>query len=226
MNHCLTNPYIESHPLQLRDGNNWCIVCDEHNIRMINKLTAIMQLKKCKLNGSAKLIFLKMEEDKKLAIKTIFSEQNLLSYDLGWKCYDFSSRTIRVWCHSNIGDVLCEVNNKGQDNIEYINMWYSLQPIYRRSVSLGGVPFHAGLAEINGRGFLFVASGGIGKSTCCRRLPDYWKPLCDDETLVVLDNQNEYRAHPFPTWSDYLMNRAHNTWDIQYSVPVSAIFFS
>ncbi|MEK7400216.1 MAG: hypothetical protein AAB116_25000, partial [Candidatus Poribacteria bacterium] len=46
-----------------------------------------------------------------------------------------------------------------------------------------------------------------------------------DETLVVLDSNKEYRAHPFPTWSDYLMKRASNTWDVQYSVPVSAIFF-
>jgi SynChlorMet cassette protein ScmC len=81
------------------------------------------------------------------------------------------------------------------------------------------------LAELNGQGVLFSASGGTGKSTTCRRLPDYWKPLCDDETLVVLDSNKEYRAHPFPTWSDYLMKRAPNTWDVQYSVPVSAIFF-
>jgi SynChlorMet cassette protein ScmC len=55
--------------------------------------------------------------------------------------------------------------------------------------------------------------------------PQPWKPLCDDETLVVLDRQKQYRAHPFPTWSDYLWERAENTWNVQYSVPVAAVFF-
>jgi SynChlorMet cassette protein ScmC len=52
-----------------------------------------------------------------------------------------------------------------------------------------------------------------------------WKPLCDDETLVVLDKQKKYRAHPFPTWSDYFWKRAENTWNVQYSVPLGGVFF-
>jgi SynChlorMet cassette protein ScmC len=88
-----------------------------------------------------------------------------------------------------------------------------------------GLSLHSALAEYNGKGILFAAPGGTGKSTCYNRLPDYWKPLCDDETLIVLDQNDTYRAHPFPTWSDYLMKRKENTWDVQYSVPLSAIFF-
>ena len=76
-----------------------------------------------------------------------------------------------------------------------------------------------------GRGFLLAGQGGTGKSTCCRRLPNNWKPLCDDEALIVLDKSKVYHVHPFPTWSDYIMERAKNTWDVQKSVPLSAIFF-
>ena len=60
-------------------------------------------------------------------------------------------------------------------------------------------------------------------------MPDYWNPLGDDEALVVYDPENGYRAHPFPTWSEYLWKSPENSWskswNVQYSVPVSAIFF-
>ena len=92
-------------------------------------------------------------------------------------------------------------------------------------MSIGGLPFHAGLAELHGRSVLFAAQGDTGKSTACRRLPDYWNTLCDDEALVVMSEQREYRTHPFPTWSDYLCKGEVGTWDVQYSVPLSGIFF-
>ena len=90
---------------------------------------------------------------------------------------------------------------------------------------MGGLPFHAALVECAGRGILLAAKGGGGKTTCSSRLPDQWKILCDDENLVVLDENKVYRVHPFPTWNDYVMKRSENTWDVQYSVPFSGIFF-
>ena len=104
-------------------------------------------------------------------------------------------------------------------------MWFALHPIYQRSISKGGLPFHAGLVELGGRGVLLAASSDTGKSTCCRRLPDDWKPLCDDEALIVLDKNKNFRAHPFPTWSDYIERQSEKTWNIQYSVPLSRVFF-
>jgi SynChlorMet cassette protein ScmC len=49
--------------------------------------------------------------------------------------------------------------------------------------------------------------------------------LSDDETLIVLNEQGEYLAHPFPTWSDYLFDRSRKTWDVQCSLPLSGLFF-
>ena len=67
--------------------------------------------------------------------------------------------------------------------------------------------------------------GGMGKSTCCRRVPPQWRALCDDEVLVVPNQQGRYMAHPFPTWSDYIVRRQENTWNVQQYVPLRAIFF-
>ncbi len=198
--------------LSLSDGNNWWITGDKDNARWLDKLAAIMELEECASNGSPELAFSKMRD-----------ADDAWDKMEGWSCYD--RRINRIWYHKSIPDVMCEFRYNKIHDIIYINMWYALQPIYQRSIGRGGLPFHAGLAELDGRGVLLAASGDTGKSTCCRRLPDYWKPLCDDESLVVLDKQGTYRAHPFPTWSDHLWKRAENTWDVQYSVPLAGIFF-
>lgn len=41
----------------------------------------------------------------------------------------------------------------------------------------------------------------------------------------MYDPEKGYRAHPFPTWSEYLWKSSDKSWDVQYSVPVCAIFF-
>ena len=197
--------------LSLADGNHWVLSGNGKNAEFISELAGIMRLKECEQNGFLKLLCLNGKKEK--------SDD----YDSHWKVYE--SPSIRILYNENSDKSICEIKSAPDETIKYINMWYSLMPIYMRSMSLGGLPFHAGLAELNGKGVLFAAPGNTGKSTCCRRLPDYWKPLCDDEALVVLSKTGEYMAHPLPTWSDYIMKRASNTWDAQHSVPLSAIFF-
>ncbi len=224
MNASLAVPYSSGYPLSLSDGSNWWITADEDKAYWVDELAAIMQLKKCAPNGSPKIIFSKMveEDDEKDAtgrIQPRWWNRN----DAGWTSYN--EHIIRIWFHNVIHDVVCELKSTDSYEIRYITMWNATHPIYRRSMSSGGLPFHAGFAELEGKGVLFAATGATGKTTCYRRFPDYWNPLCDDEALVILDEQKEYRAHPFPTWSDYVWKRERNTWDVQYSVPLSGVFF-
>jgi SynChlorMet cassette protein ScmC len=104
-------------------------------------------------------------------------------------------------------------------------MRLSLYPIYERALNSGGLPFHAGVVERDGKGVLLAAPKNIGKSTCCRRIPRPWNALCDEETLIVQDAQRQYLAHPFPTWSDYLTRGSNRTWNVQRYIPLAAIFF-
>jgi SynChlorMet cassette protein ScmC len=122
-------------------------------------------------------------------------------------------------------DVFCEVDNREGHDSEIMNMWYALHPIYWGGIRARGLPFHAALIEREGKGIILAGPGGMGKSTCCRRIPKPWKPLCDDEVLVLRDERGRYRAHPFPTWSDYLWHRAKNTWNIEHGTPLQAVFF-
>lgn len=197
--------------LSLSDGSRWYITANIENTEFLFKLAKIMKLKECEQDNFYELAFSDTDQKK------------LDSHDPEWKVYENPS--IRILYNEDSGNARCEIKDNSENVLQYINMNYSLMPIYSRSISFGGLPFHSGLAELNGKGVLFSATGSTGKSTCCRRLPNYWKPLCDDEMLVVLDKTGNYIAHPFPTWSDYTMERMANTWDVQYSVPLSAIFF-
>jgi len=194
--------------LSLADGNNWFLSEDGEYTELVSEFAGIMRLRKCSENGSPQLLF--------SSNKT----ENSGNHDSQLRVYE--TPLVRILYDENSDKSICEIK---YETIKYINMAYSLRHIYMRSMAIGGLPFHAGLAELNGRGVLFAAAGGTGKSTCCRRLPSYWKPLCDDEALVVLTKSGQYMAHPFPTWSDYTMKHSKNTWDVQYSVPLSAIFF-
>jgi SynChlorMet cassette protein ScmC len=104
-------------------------------------------------------------------------------------------------------------------------MWHALYPIYCQALNAGGMPLHATLVELNGKGFAIAAPGGIGKSTCARRIPHPWIPLSDDEMLVVRDSYGRYYAHPFPTWREYLEHKSNKTWNVQYHIPLAGIFF-
>lgn len=212
--------------LTLSDGSSWWLSGTHDHIGWVGKLATIMELKESRLNGSPKLIFYARGAPNSpavIATTCVAAKLSFRAINTGWSIDHPSS--LHVWCADNIPDVICELNNNEGDKIQIINMWYSLLPIYQRSIFKGGLPLHAGLVELDGLGVLLIASSDKGKSTCCLRLPDYWKPLCDDEALIVLDKQKKYRVHPFPTWSDYLLKRAKNTWNVQYSVPLSGVFF-
>lgn len=217
----------EGYGLDLNGGNGWWITSSRGVSQWVRKLAAILGLDQCPPTGSPKLIFSAMGEAGE-GIDEVCSSVSTPEYscikDGEWVCED--KKFIRIWRHNSIADVICEINNDGDDMMEYINMCNSLQPIYQRSIRrCGGLPFHAALAELEGQGALLAAPGNTGKSTCYRRLPDYWKPMSDDEVLVVVDKQGRYQAHPFPTWSDYFWGHSENTWEVQYSVPLSGVFF-
>jgi SynChlorMet cassette protein ScmC len=42
---------------------------------------------------------------------------------------------------------------------------------------------------------------------------------------MVVDRHKQSRAHPFPTWSNYLWKLSDTTWNVQQHLPLSAIFF-
>lgn len=206
--------------ISLGDGSQWEIRSDAHMKHWLELLAGILEISPCGSKTAPKLIF-SVNNDK--SNSTCHPEIRGAPLNNGWKCHDLN--TLCVWYHDDIPDVICEVKPFDKPEAEIVTMWNALYPIYQKSISRGGLPFHAGLVEFDGRGVLLAAPGNTGKSTSCNRMPDYWNVLCDDETLVVLDNKKNLRAHPFPSWSDYLWRGSGKTWNVQYSVPVCGVFF-
>jgi SynChlorMet cassette protein ScmC len=131
---------------------------------------------------------------------------------------------LRVWSHSDIPDLVCELPNTWSEPLVSTMMWLSLDLVYERAIRCGGIPLHAALAERSGRAFLMAGDHGAGKTTCCSRLPMTWNALCDDETFVLKGSYGYY-AHPFPRWINFLFQLPHEPIDVSKRVPLSAIFF-
>lgn len=201
--------------LSLCNGNGWLISADDENLKWLKKFARIMKLQPSSSNNLPRIRFVKMNsgQDVNDVVPDRLQPQ---------KVYDFG--TIKITYDHRTQNVICELDNI-RESIGYVNMCYSLICIYDRLLDVGGLPIHAGLVQIRGRGILLAGRGGVGKSTCCRRMPKPWESLSDDEALIVPDGHGTYRAHPMPTWSDYFTRGAKNTWDVQHSVPIIGIFF-
>lgn len=103
-------------------------------------------------------------------------------------------------------------------------VWNSLLAIYRQTLEGGAVPLHAALVEFGGVGYALTGPGGAGKSYICRTLPAEGTALCDDQTLAVPTAPSEYRAHPLPTWSNFILNRAGpERWDCCRHLPLAGV---
>ncbi|HTZ40887.1 MAG TPA: SynChlorMet cassette protein ScmC [Syntrophales bacterium] len=212
--------------LRLGNGQSWEIVATGDAGPWAGKLATIMRLKPCKPNGNPKLLFVREERLMDLRQWIPSRDGEGVLRDLpsdGWKSYELPS--LRFWVHPGLPGVVCEMAGDRSHELEILQMGQALCPIYFRAMQEGGLPIHAALIEREGRGFLISAPGGTGKSTCCRRIPGPWRALSDDLSLVVVDEKGNYRAHPFPTWSDYMWRRSEQIWDVQCSLPLEAIFF-
>jgi SynChlorMet cassette protein ScmC len=97
--------------------------------------------------------------------------------------------------------------------------------IAQQAQTRGGFLLHGALIEKGGKGVILAGPGGIGKTTASARVPNPWLSLSDDESLVVRDRNGKYWAHPWPTWSNFMLNGKGGTWDVGHAVELKTIFF-
>jgi len=222
-------PLLENeigYSVRLGNEQGWHMIATNGVRPWVERLAWIMELKPRKTSKYPKIVFVLRHTEEKRNGEPVSQLHPEIKEDLpsnGWNASDLLY--LRVWSHREVPDVICELGPQEGEKESFLSMRMALQPVYQRTQDLGGLPLHAALVERNGFGILLAARGGIGKSTCCRRLQDPWRPLCDDEVLVVCHSQNGYLAHPFPTWSDYFADRFDRTWNIEKYVPLQALFF-
>lgn len=207
----------KTYKLTLSDGKAWGFSATESIATWLEELRTIMGLEESNSKETDNsLLFLALNKD------NLPPDSDLTD----WKTYKQGS-VYRMWSHHKKPVIFVELNKDFIDHpeIKVINMWSSLKVIYRHYINQNGGPIHAAFAELNGKGIFIAASGGTGKSTCSRRLPDYWKALSDDTALIVRDKSDNFRVHPMPTWSDHLWSRKFSTFNSSYSVGLNALFF-
>ena len=135
---------------------------------------------------------------------------------------------LNVWSRDDSCDVVLELDTEPThpcDTQAIIAMWFVVSLMYRQAQARGALPVHAALLGKQDVGVILAGPGGIGKSTCCDRVPPTWRCLCDDETLIMRNEQGYYMAHPFPTLSPYLWTGTGPRWHTEDYLPVSAICF-
>jgi hypothetical protein len=101
------------------------------------------------------------------------------------------------------------------------------QPVLTDIVARGGGLLHGGLAVLEGRGYIFTAPPGGGKTTALSRTPPPWKALADDAILIWPTRNGRFTASPLPTWS-VLLQRSEappgvEQWGIATCVDVAGI---
>ncbi|HOD35467.1 MAG TPA: SynChlorMet cassette protein ScmC [Syntrophales bacterium] len=196
--------------LELADGSHWGIGADGSAASCLAEFSRVMELRS-RPNAAQRHLWMTRTG----APSAICSAAWTLK-DLG---------LIRLYYHKKSADIVCDLGPKGKRGIEITRMQMALFPIFEGVQEAGGVPLHAALIERDGMGFVIAARGGTGKSTCCARIPPPWNALCDDETVIARSPDGIYMAHPFPTWSRYIVGPCRQTWKVEKALPLRAIFF-
>jgi SynChlorMet cassette protein ScmC len=141
----------------------------------------------------------------------------------GWKCREFPR--LRLWYQADSPDVICELRPPKNRTDSILTMSYAMQGFYYGLALRGGFPLHSALVEKDGIGILLVGNEGIGKSTCCRRLPNSWNVIADDSVVIVPGPDSTFLAHPFPTWSELLNCGQNIAWDVQRPIRLGVTMF-
>ncbi|MDP8239060.1 MAG: SynChlorMet cassette protein ScmC [Candidatus Hatepunaea meridiana] len=205
--------YKTGYRLRLADGRNWLLCSNEDTKEWVDRFAGIMGLQPLVSDDISSRILVIRDISK---IGEHFGEFN-------WSHYNHYGMTIRS--NSKTDDLIYVIREESSFENNIYNMWACVYPIYKQALLYNGTPLHAALVERNGMGVLLAAPGGTGKTTAYRRLPESWGKLGDDECLIVPDNQGSFSAHPFPTWSNFLLKKSQNFWQVESYLPVGAIFF-
>lgn len=221
--------------LQLANGHCWNLIATEGSESWVDKFAEIMQIKGYELDHSPRLVFMEDKLDSSLEELLDKFDSNIRFQRYGWETrkYSFNGNNSnqKYYYNKETNDIIFFIDKNGtykprnNGNSDIMSMWFASYHIYNREQFFGGLPFHTGLIELNGKGILISAKGGTGKSTCCNRIPLPWKTLADDQALIVRDNLGKYKVHPFPTWSEHIWAPSTKTWNVEKYVDLSAIFF-
>ncbi len=216
---------LESYTLSVNSQITLHVIASLETENLINLFGRVFGLEPCSTNNIPKLLLTRCtpecDDCREHISHSCAGEMKPVPVS-GWKSEELLYAVL--WRHPEIPDIFCQIQHMDCMMSDMARIKSALNPVQKKAIKLGGGPLHAGLIEISGHGIAIAGHGDIGKSTFCSRVPDSWNTLCDDETLIIPEN-NRYTARPFPTWSDYLLDRPTQPRNISKGIPLTAIFF-
>ncbi len=117
------------------------------------------------------------------------------------------------------------LNRAENDRIWYLSMSFATHLLHRLALEVGGLTLHAGAVVRDEKAVLLSAPSATGKSTAVKRVGGQWRPLCDDQVLLLPNGAEGWRAHPLPTWSDYFLARGRPVWDVHAGYELAGLVF-
>jgi SynChlorMet cassette protein ScmC len=115
----------------------------------------------------------------------------------GWRLSDDDAGSCCWWHEKTVHSLWTEGIITSHYEYAYQLPWH---PILEDIVRLGGGLMHSGLAVLAGRGYLFTAPPGGGKTSALSRMQGPWKVWSDDALLIWAAAASGFEASPLPTW--------------------------
>lgn len=207
--------------MQLSDGVTWNFCISPDLIEWGREFSRILGIRETRQEYEHTIFFC---AQKKAYEKNLFStgdNKKILHFSFFGMDILHDPSTTRYLC------ILTFPQREEERVVKYLQMISALFPVYKVTMDRGGMLLHGALlTHPDMGGVAILAPGGTGKSTCARRVPNPWSSYCDDLMLVVRTSPSSYRAHPLPTWSNFLFNRdLPLTYPIEDSTELEGLFF-
>jgi SynChlorMet cassette protein ScmC len=206
--------------LTLADGTCWNILAEDLDAaKFVTRLADVMRLGSP--NGDGRTIHVRIQGSKQPGDEKAPMPETLRSFlmdELAGYPGDDEYRQLKT-------AISCNFHENNDGILEPLRFMQLSSVFVLDAMTRGGMLFHGALIERDSLGVILAGPCGVGKTTACNRLPEPWKALSDDSTLIVRDTSGDYWAHPWPTWSRFLMENGDGSWDVRKGVFVKAICF-
>lgn len=214
---------MSTYSLQMGDNLYWSIVDLLENDVLFSQFLKQWRLPTSSIMHAHKIFFVKGDENMFVELEKCL--QRKLPRN-GWTVCGCSNEYY-LWRYRQIPEYIFELIPEAIEKNRLRFVFFDmLMPIYLSAIIEGkGLCLHAACIKNRERAFLLVGDSGIGKTTCCSRLPLDWQVLTDEEVVLVKDYSDRWIVFPIPNITNFLQSGNIRNYLRFYGVPLEGVCF-